>query len=136
MIKEHDRVVLTAPVPADHLEVGDVGTVVHVYPDGKAFEVEFMTLDGQTVTVVTTLRNTGPSPEHQRPGRLHSTHRAPASFQRRPILPFGARDWTLGLRNLLTPAAPAAALPAQGRCPVFLSDARAASAAAAIGVMF
>ncbi len=53
MIKEHDRVVLTAPVPAEGLEVGDVGTVVHVYPDGKAFEVEFTTLDGKTAAVAT-----------------------------------------------------------------------------------
>ena len=48
MIKEHDRIVLTKPVPAEGLEVGDVGTVVHVYADGKAFEVEFTTLDGKT----------------------------------------------------------------------------------------
>ena len=53
MIREHDRVVLTAPVPKERLEVGDVGTVVHVYPDGKAFEVEFITLDGQTAAVAT-----------------------------------------------------------------------------------
>ena len=32
---------------------GDVGTVVHVYADGKAFEIEFMTLDGQTAAVAT-----------------------------------------------------------------------------------
>ncbi|MPZ21590.1 MAG: DUF4926 domain-containing protein [Luteitalea sp.] len=53
MIKEHDRVVLTAPVPKERLEVGDVGTVIHVYPDGKAFEVEFTTLDGRTAAVAT-----------------------------------------------------------------------------------
>ena len=53
MIREHDRVVLTAPVPNDRLEIGDVGTVVHVYADGEAFEVEFMTLDGQTAAVAT-----------------------------------------------------------------------------------
>ena len=35
MIKEHERVVLTACVPAEGLEVG-VGTVVHVYRDGLA----------------------------------------------------------------------------------------------------
>jgi hypothetical protein len=33
--------------------VGDVGTVVHVYADGKAFEVEFTTLDGKTAAVAT-----------------------------------------------------------------------------------
>ena len=53
MIREHDRVVLTAPVPLERLEIDDVGTVVHVYPDGKAFEVEFTTLDGHTAAVAT-----------------------------------------------------------------------------------
>ena len=53
MINEHDRIVLTKPVPTEGLEQGDVGTVVHVYPDGKAFEVEFTTLDGKTAVVAT-----------------------------------------------------------------------------------
>ena len=53
MICELDRVVLTERVPALRLECGDVGTVVHVYADGKAFEIEFMTLDGQTTAVAT-----------------------------------------------------------------------------------
>jgi len=53
MINEHDRVVLTVAVPAEGLEAGDVGTVVHVYKDGLAYEVEFTTLDGKTAAVVT-----------------------------------------------------------------------------------
>ena len=53
MIAEHDRVVLTAPVPKERLEIGDVGTVVHVYEDGKAFEVEFTALDGHTAAIAT-----------------------------------------------------------------------------------
>jgi hypothetical protein len=53
MLSEHERVVLTAPVPQVQLILGDVGTIVHVYPDGKAFEIEFMTLDGQTVAIAT-----------------------------------------------------------------------------------
>ena len=53
MIRELDRVVLTGAVPSEGLVTGDVGTVVHVYEDGKAFEVEFMTLDGQTAAVAT-----------------------------------------------------------------------------------
>ena len=53
MIAEHDRVVLTAPVPHERLESGDVGTVVHVYQDGEAFEVEFTALDGHTAAVAT-----------------------------------------------------------------------------------
>ena len=53
MIKEHDRVVLTVPLPSEGLEAGDVGTVVHIYKDGQAYEVEFVTLDGHTAAVVT-----------------------------------------------------------------------------------
>ncbi|MCX6925339.1 MAG: DUF4926 domain-containing protein [Verrucomicrobia bacterium] len=52
-MKEHERVVLKTPMPAEGLEAGDVGTVVHVYKDGKAYEVEFLTLDGRTAAVVT-----------------------------------------------------------------------------------
>ena len=53
MIKEHDRIVLNADLPDEALKAGDVGTVVHVYRDGGAFEVEFVALDGHTATVVT-----------------------------------------------------------------------------------
>ena len=53
MIQEHDRIVLRTAVPAERLEAGDVGTVVHVYQDGQAYEVEFVALDGHTTAVVT-----------------------------------------------------------------------------------
>jgi hypothetical protein len=53
MINEHERIVLTQSVPGSGLEAGDVGTVVHVYRDGEAFEVEFLTLDGHTAAVLT-----------------------------------------------------------------------------------
>ena len=53
MFKEHDRIVLQAAVPAKGLEAGDVGTVVHIYRDGAAYEVEFTMLDGDTAAVVT-----------------------------------------------------------------------------------
>lgn len=53
MIKEHDPVVLGAAVPAEGLVAGDVGTVVHLYRDGQAFEVEFTTLEGKTAAVIT-----------------------------------------------------------------------------------
>ncbi|MBE7500349.1 MAG: DUF4926 domain-containing protein [Verrucomicrobiales bacterium] len=55
MIKEHDRVVLKTPVPSEGLEAGDVGTVVHIHQRGVAYEVEFVTLTGRTVAVVTLL---------------------------------------------------------------------------------
>jgi len=55
MIREHDCVVLTEDLPEAGLRCGDVGTVVHVHRGGEAFEVEFMTLTGRTVAVVTVL---------------------------------------------------------------------------------
>lgn len=55
MIKEHDCIVLTQDLPDEGLQAGDVGTAVHVHRDGAAYEVEFVTLTGQTVTVATVL---------------------------------------------------------------------------------
>jgi hypothetical protein len=55
MFKEHDRVVLTSDIPEEGLKAGDVGTIVHIYQHGEAFEVEFLTLDGDTAAVVTVL---------------------------------------------------------------------------------
>jgi len=53
MMKEHERVVLKTAIASEALVAGDVGTVVHVYRDGLAYEVEFITLDGKTAAVVT-----------------------------------------------------------------------------------
>lgn len=53
MIAELDRIILIAAILEHGLEPGDVGTVVHVYPDRKAYEVEFTTLDGHTAAVAT-----------------------------------------------------------------------------------
>lgn len=55
MIKEHDCVVLTKDLPAERLQAGDVGTVVHIHPGSTAYVVEFVTLTGQTVAVATVL---------------------------------------------------------------------------------
>jgi hypothetical protein len=55
MIKEHDCVVLTANVPDERLEAGDIGTVVHIHKGDEGYEVEFMTLTGETVAIVTLL---------------------------------------------------------------------------------
>ena len=49
MIREHDRIVLTAAIARADLVTGDVGTVVHVYEDRNAYEVEFTALAGHTV---------------------------------------------------------------------------------------
>jgi len=53
MITELDTVVLTRDVPEHRLAEGDLGTVVFPYPDGGAYEVEFITGDGMTVAVLT-----------------------------------------------------------------------------------
>ena len=52
-IREHDLVVLTADIPAENLKQGDVGTVVLVHRAGAGYEVEFATLAGETLAVVT-----------------------------------------------------------------------------------
>ncbi len=52
MIHELDRIVLAADLPEYGLERGDIGTVVLVHQDHKGYEVEFVTLDGETVAVV------------------------------------------------------------------------------------
>jgi hypothetical protein len=52
-IREHDVVVLTRDLPDQNLRSGDVGAVVHVYDNGKAYEVEFVTGSGQTLAVET-----------------------------------------------------------------------------------
>ena len=55
MIVEHQFVVLTQDLPADGLQAGDVGTVVHVHPNEGGFEIEFVALTGQTIAVATVL---------------------------------------------------------------------------------
>lgn len=57
MIKEHDCIVLTQDLPADGLQTGDIGTVVHIHQAGAGYEVEFMTLAGETIAVATLLPN-------------------------------------------------------------------------------
>jgi len=55
MIKEHDCVVLTQNMPEEGVMAGDVGTVVHIQGDHAGYEVEFMTLTGHTLAVVSLL---------------------------------------------------------------------------------
>lgn len=53
MLGERDRIVLTGNISDHHLKAGDVGTIVHVHRGGRAFEVEFLALDGQTAALAT-----------------------------------------------------------------------------------
>ena len=55
MIKEHDCVVLTVDLADEGLKAGDIGTVVHIHQGGAGYEVEFMTLAGETLAVATLL---------------------------------------------------------------------------------
>lgn len=53
MINELDTIVLTKDLPEYKLSKGDVGTVVMVYDNDIAYEVEFVTLNGETIAVET-----------------------------------------------------------------------------------
>ena len=53
MISELEPIVLTDDIPEHKLQKGDLGTVVLVHAGGKGYEVEFVTLRGETVAVVT-----------------------------------------------------------------------------------
>ena len=52
-VKEHDLVVLQHDIPEAKLTRGDIGTIVGIYADQLAFEVEFMTAEGKTIDVLT-----------------------------------------------------------------------------------
>ena len=47
-IKLLDNVALTSDLPEYNLRCGQVGTIVEILADGKAFEVEFSDRDGRT----------------------------------------------------------------------------------------
>ncbi len=53
MIAEHSLVVLKRERVDERLSASDVGAVVHVYDDGKGYEVEFVDGDGRTVALLT-----------------------------------------------------------------------------------
>lgn len=52
MSQELDRIILTTDLPKYGLEQGDIGIVVLVHQGGKGYEVEFVSLNGDTVAVV------------------------------------------------------------------------------------
>jgi len=53
MIHELELVVLNRDLQDHGLLCGDVGTVVHSYANGSAFEVEFVNAEGNTIAVLT-----------------------------------------------------------------------------------
>ncbi len=54
-IEELECVALTERLDELGLEPGDIGTVVLVHRGGEGYEVEFTTLDGETLAVTTLL---------------------------------------------------------------------------------
>ena len=57
MIEEFEDVILTCDLPEHGLTRGDIGAVVLVHKEGKGYEVEFTTLAGETVAIVTLTAN-------------------------------------------------------------------------------
>jgi hypothetical protein len=51
MMKELDSAVLTVDLPEHSLSAGDIGTIVLVH-GSEGYEVEFVTLGGETLAVV------------------------------------------------------------------------------------
>ena len=66
MVEELASIVLTTDIAEEGLKAGDAGTIVHVYPGGDAFAVEFPTLGGDTVAVADVL------PSQARPAKFPS----------------------------------------------------------------
>ena len=54
-MNEFDLVVLQEDIADGRLKAGDVGTVLTVYNEGRAYEVEFVTLTGEAVAIETLL---------------------------------------------------------------------------------
>lgn len=52
MIQELDTIILTRDIPQQKLRKGDLGCVVFVHQGGAAYEVEFVTLGGETLGVI------------------------------------------------------------------------------------
>lgn len=51
--QELTRVILRQDLPERLLRAGDVGVVVGIYQGGRAYEVEFVSADGDTIAVET-----------------------------------------------------------------------------------
>lgn len=55
MIREHSTVVVTQSMPQIGVETGDIGVVVHVHAGAAAYEVEFLSVLGRSLSVQTVL---------------------------------------------------------------------------------
>lgn len=65
MINEHDHVFLKRDLPEHGLVAGDIATVIAVHQGGAGYTLEFMTVRGDTIAIVTV--NAGDvRPAHER----------------------------------------------------------------------
>ncbi|MDO8629002.1 MAG: DUF4926 domain-containing protein [Phycisphaerales bacterium] len=55
MLREHDVVTVTEDITGEGIVRGDVGIIVHCYPDQDAYEVEILDEQGKTKGVVTVM---------------------------------------------------------------------------------
>ena len=103
MFKEHDMIALTEHIPlaslfdadADALSdsgnphaglvPGDIGTIVHIYPRGVAFIVEFLTSDGDMVAIadVTPSQARRATKADVADARFRKARRRPASISKK-----------------------------------------------------
>jgi Domain of unknown function (DUF4926) len=51
-MQELERVALTEDLLEHNLKVGDIGMIVHTYGNNKGYEVEFVTLNGELIALV------------------------------------------------------------------------------------
>ncbi|MBA4342306.1 MAG: hypothetical protein C0423_09160 [Methylibium sp.] len=68
MFEIYSEVVLSVTLPLLHVKSGAQGVVVHVHGAGEAYEVEFMSDDGQNIAVATVLADE----LMQSPAELHA----------------------------------------------------------------
>lgn len=52
MIEELERVALTSDWPEHGLKAGDIGMVAHIYGEHQGYEVEFVTVNGELIALV------------------------------------------------------------------------------------
>lgn len=57
MFEDLEIVELTHDIKKYNLKEGERGTIVEIYKEGKAYEVEFVAADGKTVTLLTLMPN-------------------------------------------------------------------------------
>ena len=56
-MEELERVALTEDISEHGLRAGDIGMIAHIYNDHKGYEVEFVTLSGDLIALVSVYPN-------------------------------------------------------------------------------